>query len=135
MDKLKVQVPARGIDARDLDDHALPQLVTSARVGARQRKRLLVELEPLVAQAIDRNQAFDLRQVQAYKEAHAANPRDRSGIALAQAILVVLGNLDLLRRVAGGVGRALGIAARTANLRQNARKRLPAFSDQPGRTH
>ena len=37
MDKLEVQVPTRGIDARDLDDHALPQLVTGARVGTRER--------------------------------------------------------------------------------------------------
>ena len=61
MDKLKVQVPTRGIDARDLDNHALAQFIVSPRVGARQRKRVLVELEPLVAQALDRNQAFDLR--------------------------------------------------------------------------
>lgn len=52
MDKLKVQVPTRGIDARDLDDHALPQLVTDVRVGARQRKRVLVKLEPLVARLL-----------------------------------------------------------------------------------
>ena len=129
MDKLKVQVPARGIDARDLDDHTLPQLVTGARVGTCERERVLVELEPLVAQALDGNQSLNLREIKTHKEPHAADPRDRSGIALAQAILVVLGNLDLLRRVAGGVGRALGIAARTAYLRQNARKRLPAFSD------
>ena len=61
MDKLKVQVPPRGIDARDLDNHALTQFIASPRVGARQRKRVLVKLEPLVAQALDRNQAFDLR--------------------------------------------------------------------------
>ena len=48
MDKLKVQVSARSIDARDLDNHALAQLITSPRVGARQRKRVLVELKPLV---------------------------------------------------------------------------------------
>ena len=60
MDKLKVQVPTRGIDARDLDNHALPQLVTGARVGTCERERVLVELEPLVAQTLDRNQAFDL---------------------------------------------------------------------------
>ena len=74
MDKLKVQVPTRGIDARDLDNHALAQFIASHRVGARQRKRILVELEPLVAQTLDRNLAFDLRQVQAHKEAHAADP-------------------------------------------------------------
>lgn len=45
MDKLKVQVPTRGIDARDLDNHALAQFIASPRVGARQRKRILVELE------------------------------------------------------------------------------------------
>ena len=56
MDKLKVQVPTRGIDARDLDNHALPQLVTGARVGTCERERVLVELEPLVAQTLDRNQ-------------------------------------------------------------------------------
>ena len=53
MDKLKVQVPTRGIDARDLDNHALAQFIASPRVGARQRKRVLVELEPLVAQALN----------------------------------------------------------------------------------
>ena len=55
MDKLKVQVPTRGVDARDLDDHALSQFVTNTRVGARQRKHVLVELEPLVTQALDRD--------------------------------------------------------------------------------
>ena len=54
-------MPTRGIDARDLDNHALPQLVTGARVGTCERERVLVELEPLVAQTLDRNQAFDLR--------------------------------------------------------------------------
>ena len=133
MDKLKIQVSARGIDARDLDNHALAQLITSPRVGARQRKRVLVELEPLVAQALDRDQALNLRQIQANKKTHAADPRDGSGIALAQTILVVLGDLDLLRRMAGGVGRALGIAAGATDLRQNARQRLAPLTDQARR--
>ncbi len=45
MDELKVQVPAGRVDARDLDDHALPQLKTAPRVGTRQRERVLVKLE------------------------------------------------------------------------------------------
>ena len=134
MNKLKVQVPTRGIDARDLDNHTLAQFIASPRVGTCERERILVELEPLVAQALDRNQAFDLRQVQAHKEAHPANPRDGSGIALAQTVLIVLGNLDLLRRMAGGIGRTLGIAACAANLRQNARQRLAPLGRSARRT-
>ena len=135
MNKPEIQVPARGVDARDLDDHALPQLIASPRVGARERERVLIKLEPLVAQALDRNQTLNLCQIQAHKEAHAADPRDRSGVALAQAVLVVLGDLDLLRRMTGGVGRTFGIAARAADLRQDARQGLATFTDQPRRTH
>ena len=36
--------------------------------------------------------------------------------------------------MAGGIGRTLRIAARTANLRQNARQRLAPLADQPRRT-
>ena len=126
---------ASRIDARDLDDHALPQLIASPRVGARQRERVLVKLKPLVTQALDGNQSLDLRQIKAHKEAHATDPRDRAGIALAQALLVVLGDLDFLRRMAGGVGRTFGIAARTANLRQDTRQRLATLADQPRRAH
>ena len=135
MNELKVQMSASSVDARDLDDHALPQLKTAPRVGARQRERVLVKLKPLTTQTLDGNQSLDLRQIKAHKEPHVADPRDRSGIALAQAILIVLGNLDFLRCMAGSIGRTLGIAARAADLRQDARKRLPAFSDQPWRTH
>ena len=133
MNKPEIQVPAGRVDARDLDDHALSQLIASPRVDARERERVLVKLEPLASQTLNRDQALDLCQVEAHKEAHAADPRNGSGIALAQTILVILGNLDLLRRMAGGVGRTLGIAACTANLRQDARQRLATPADQPRR--
>ena len=37
--------------------------------------------------------------------------------------------------MAGGIGRTLGIAARAADLRQDARQGLATLTDQPRRTH
>lgn len=52
---------ASSVDARDLDNHALPQLKTTPRVGTRQRERVLVKLKPLVTQTLNGNQSLDLR--------------------------------------------------------------------------
>ena len=52
---------ASSVDARDLDNHALPQRKTTPRVGTRQRERVLVKLKPLVTQTLNGNQSLDLR--------------------------------------------------------------------------
>lgn len=53
MYELKVQMSASSVDAQDLDNHALPQLIASPCVGTRECERILVKLEPLVAQALN----------------------------------------------------------------------------------
>ena len=58
---------ASSVDTRDLDNHALPQLKTASRVGTRQCERVLVKLKPLVTQALNGNQALDLRQIETHE--------------------------------------------------------------------